>query len=114
MAQRSRRLNLKLSDYVNPRLAEIWRWNADKYGEAHATTFVEFLKAETLALTTTYQKGRQISHYPSWRYLTIKKRAKGHGYIVVYEIQPTDVFVLYYFHTAQNWEAKLRLMLRRQ
>ena len=28
---------LRYSLLIKPRLAEIWRWNADKYGEAHAT-----------------------------------------------------------------------------
>jgi plasmid stabilization system protein ParE len=111
MAQRPRRLTLRYSLLIKPRLAEIWRWNADKYGEAHATAYLEFLKSETLALQSDYQRGRVVPIRPSYRYMTIKKRRRGHGYVVVYEVLETEVHIFYYFHTAQDWMTQLQAML---
>ena len=111
MAKKPRQLTLRYSLLVNPRLAEIWRWNADRYGDAHADDFVNFLKRKTSALETEFGKGRGVPNRPGYRYITLKKRARGHGYVVVYQILPTEVYVFYYFHTAQNWLAQLDAML---
>lgn len=43
--------------------------------------------------------------------MTLKKRARGHGYVVVYQVLETEVYVFYYFHTAQDWMTQLRAML---
>jgi plasmid stabilization system protein ParE len=110
MAKKPRQLTLRYSLLVNPRLAEVWRWNADRYGVAHADDFVNFLKEKTRALETEFSKGRVIPTRPSYHYITLKKRARGHGYVVVYQILPTEVYVFYYFHTAQDWLAQLDAM----
>jgi plasmid stabilization system protein ParE len=111
MAQGPRRLTLSYSLLVKPRLAEIWRWNADKYGEAHATEYLEFLRHQTLSLQSDYQRGRVVPIRPSYRYFTLKKRARGHGYVVVYQVLAAEVYIFYYFHTAQDWMTQLKAML---
>jgi len=114
MAQGPRQLTLRYSLLVNPRLAEIWRWNAERYDEAHATKYLDFLERHTRALRTEYLRGRTVPIRPSYRYITIRKRAKGHGYVVVYQIRDTEVFIFYYFHTAQDWLTQLQAMLRKE
>jgi|HubBroStandDraft_1064217.scaffolds.fasta_scaffold993307_1 plasmid stabilization system protein ParE len=111
MAQRPRQLELRYSLHVQPRLAEIWRWNARKYGVDHATEYVEFLQRRTLALREEYLAGRAVKDHESYRYMTLKKRARGHGYVVVYQVLEKEVYVFYYFHTAQDWMAQLGEML---
>ncbi|MGD0541543.1 MAG: type II toxin-antitoxin system RelE/ParE family toxin [Tepidisphaeraceae bacterium] len=111
MAQRPRQLTLRYSLLVKPRLAEIWQWNAAKYGEAHATEYVEFLRKPTRSLCSDYLRGRVVPNRASYRYMTLKKRARGHGYVVVYQVLETEVHVLYYFHTAQDWMRQLQAML---
>lgn len=111
MAERPRELTLQYSLLISPRLAEIWRWNAQRYGEDHATRYVEFLEQKTRTLKTEYVRGHSVPKRPAYRYMTIKRRAKGHGYVVVYEIRETELFIFYYFHTAQDWQAQLETML---
>jgi hypothetical protein len=50
MAQRAQTLTLQYSLFIERRLAEIWRWNAERYGEDHATNYVEFLEQKTRSL----------------------------------------------------------------
>jgi plasmid stabilization system protein ParE len=111
MAKRPRQLTLRFSDLANARLTEIWRWNADKYGDAHATEYIEFLKSKTLALRSQYSLGRQVPGRPAYRYMIFKKRPRGHGYVIVYEVLKTEIFVFYYFHTAQDWLTQLEEVL---
>lgn len=107
MAERPRKLKLRLSLHVNPRLADIWRWNADKYGDAHATEYVDFLKRRTRELETYYALGREVPTRPAYRYMTFKTRASGHAYVVVYQVLESEIYVFDYFHTAQDWQACL-------
>ena len=114
MAQRPRELTLQYFLLVKPRLAEIWRWNAERYDEDHATKYVGFLKQHTRTLKSEYSRGRAVPGRPSYRYITIKKRVKGHGYVVVYQIRETEIFIFYYFHTAQDWFTQLQAMLTKE
>jgi plasmid stabilization system protein ParE len=59
------------------------------------------------ALSRTYAKGRSVSTRPGYRFIVIRRRAKGHGHIAVYTIGGEQVTVLHVFHTAQNWQASL-------
>jgi len=114
MAQKPRQLAIRFSLRINSRLAEIWRWNAERYGDAHATQYVELLRNQTLALRSEYAKGRVVPKSHSYRYLTLKKRSRGHGYVVVYQILEAEVYIIYYFHTAQDWVIQLKTMLREE
>ena len=114
MANGPRQLTLRFSELADARLAEIWRWNAEKYGAAHATQYLEFLKSKTRTLETQYAKGRVVPNRVSYRYMTFKKRARGHGYVVVYQVLPDEVFILFYFHTAQDWLRQLEAILPKE
>ena len=60
MAEEPGELTLRFSELASARLAEIWRWNANKYGAAHATQNLDFLKRKTCTLQTQYAKGRLV------------------------------------------------------
>lgn len=111
MAERSRRLSLRYSLLAESCLAQIWRWNAEHYNATHATEFLEFLKGRTSRLQSDYLRGRPIPTRPSYRYLTLKKRARGSGYVVVYQVLETEIHVFYYFHTSQDWLQQLESIL---
>ena len=112
MDQRPRKLTLRYSPLVKPRLAEIWQWNADKYGAIHADEYVETLQSRTRELQTQYDRGRCVPSHPSYRYMTLKTRSRGHGYVVVYQVMQSEVFVVSYFHTAQDWPTELKKLMR--
>jgi plasmid stabilization system protein ParE len=111
MAKRSRRLTLRYSLHAQRRLAEIWRWNADQYGETYASAFIKFLQDRTRQLETHYANGRAVPDRHSYLYMIIKKRSRGHGYAIIYEISESEVLIFFYFHTAQDWMTQLQAML---
>jgi plasmid stabilization system protein ParE len=39
--------------------------------------------------------------------MIFKKRAGGHGHVVVYQVLESEIYVFDYFHTAQDWQARL-------
>ena len=109
MAAEPRKLSVSLSNRALASLEEIWEWNAKTYSVEHADRYIEFLRTQTQDLATTYAVGRPVPTRPSYRYATIRRRRrKGHGHVVVYEIIGDSVYVLNYFHTAQDWQNTLR------
>ena len=86
---------------------EIWDWNAEEYGVQHADNYVSFLRRQTFKLASSTNPGRQIESADHFRYHVIKRRSRGYGHVVVFSIGPENLFVLRYFHTAQDWETKL-------
>ena len=99
-------------DYTPEALAnldEIWDRNAEQYSRVHADSYVEFLRKRTDRLSTDYASGKPVPTNLSLFYRVIQKRKKRHGHIVVYEVNHDDVVrILRYFHTAQDWQNKLR------
>jgi plasmid stabilization system protein ParE len=89
-------------------LGGIWDWNARKYGDGHANAYVEFLRNETEQLDNEYARGRTVPTNSALRYQLIRRRKKGHGHVVVYEVNAI-VRILRYFHTAQDWRTKLNV-----
>ena len=108
MAAESRRLTVSLSPVALAKLDEIGDWNARIYGPDHAHQYVAFLRAETAKLATFYFAGKPVPSRPKLIYITIRKRRRGHGHIAVYQVISDVVYVLTYYHTAQDWQTKLR------
>lgn len=106
MAQK-RRLRARFSHEANRSLIQIWLWNAQAYSESHADLYVEFLKRRTLELSTSHSLGRVVPTNPNLRYMILRKGARGHGHVVVYEGRVAEIFVVEFFHTAQDWENKV-------
>jgi plasmid stabilization system protein ParE len=88
-------------------LDEIWDWNQENYSVEHAKRYIEFLEGHIDALRDGYDRGKQISSRPELRYILIRQKSRGHGHIAVYKVKESQVRVLYVFHSAQNWQAKL-------
>ena len=60
MAQESHPLTLRYSRVAESRLAEIWRWNAERYSEGHADAYIEFLRGRTRELQFEPLKGTRF------------------------------------------------------
>jgi plasmid stabilization system protein ParE len=107
MVAQSRTLVVKLSSEALAKLDEIGDWNARTYDPDHAYRYVAFLKAETAKLSTLYFVGKPVPTRPKLSYITIRKRRAGHGHIAVYELIGDLIYILTYYHTAENWQEKL-------
>src|SRR5579863_7129120 len=89
-------------------LDEIWDWNNKHYSSDHADEYIEFLERYIDALSTDHRRGKQVSVRPALTYILIRRKSKGHGHIAVYSVDEARVNVLHVFHTAQDWQAKLK------
>jgi plasmid stabilization system protein ParE len=98
---------VSLSPAAIARLAEIGAWNARTYWADLAHFYVAFLRAETAKLATLHLTGKPVPSRPKLKYTTIRKRRRGHGHVAVNELIGTVVYVLNYYHTAQDWQTKL-------
>jgi plasmid stabilization system protein ParE len=60
-----------------------------------------------LALEIGYLDGRVVPTNLEFQYKTLLKRSGGHGHVVVYKVNPGEVNVVDYFHSAQDWQTKV-------
>jgi plasmid stabilization system protein ParE len=86
-------------------LNAIWDWNVGKYSTAHADRYIEFLLRQTERLKSNFH-GLPVPTRPDFKYVTIRRRSKGFGHVVVYEIADNRIIILRYFHTSQDWQNK--------
>jgi len=107
MASPEPALTVRVSPTAAAALADIWQWNAERYGESHADEYVGFLRSAIQQLPSLYKLGRPVTSRPGFHYRMIRRRAKGHGHIAVYRFHDTVIDVLHVFHSAQEWQAKL-------
>ena len=80
----------------------IWEWNAHAYGIPRANGYVQFLRDATEA---RLRQGifQPVLARPAFRYLTVRRRSKSHGHVIILELIESDFRVLRVFHTAQDW-----------
>lgn len=101
----------KLKIYISPQalntLDEIWDWNSTRYNVEHAQKYVDFIKSKVNKLSTTYLTGKTINAGDELRYIIIKRNPRGHGHIAVYEVKNDAVYILNFYHTAQDWRGKI-------
>jgi plasmid stabilization system protein ParE len=88
-------------------LAEIWVYNAKRWGVRHADGYLEFLDHQLEELSGNFERGKAVSSRPDLRYLSMRKSGVGYAHIAVYSVQADKVVVLHVFHEAQDWENKL-------
>jgi plasmid stabilization system protein ParE len=81
--------------------------NAQGYGADHADKYVDLLKASTLVLSKHPRIGKAVEKRPNLRFIVIKRRSGGQGHIAVYFIEEKRVVITNFFHTAQDWKAKI-------
>lgn len=81
-------------------LDQIWLWNAEAHGRDHARTYVAFLVAEAGKLGgdsgVGHHLGRPVPNLPHLRYVVIRRRARGHGHLAVFQ-QIRDAIVVLQF-----------------
>jgi len=107
MASQKPTLNVILSPGVNDQLKEIWRWNSQRYDASHADEYLDFLKSKINALSTEYPNGKRVNGRSHLRYMIIKRKSGGHGHIAVFSLEAGAIYLIYVFHTAQDWRTKL-------
>jgi plasmid stabilization system protein ParE len=107
MASKKSPLTVIRSPTAIDELDEIWQWNAERHGVPHADGYLRYLKENIDALARDYAKGKAVGGRPDLRYILIRRRAKGHGHVAVYQFDDLGVQVLHIFHTAQDWQTKL-------
>jgi plasmid stabilization system protein ParE len=90
-------------------LDAIWDYNAEYYGSARrADDYVGFLQTEIRILAVEPRKGKSIEINPRFRYLLMKWSLDGHGHIAVYRVTKSAIRISRIFHTAQDWETKMK------
>ncbi len=107
MAGKQPRLKVILADDAIDQLDDIWRWNAERYGSAHADKYSAFLKRSIDALDKNYFRGKPIEAHPELRYILVRRKNRGHGHVAVYTFDSQSVDVLNVFHSAQDWPSKI-------
>ena len=107
MAEFPRKLKLIYSANSIDDLGEIWDWNAAQHGETHANQYLEFLKKHILRIVESKNPGKEVPTRDSFRYLVIKRRNRGYGHIIIFQIEEESMLILHYYHTAQDWQTKI-------
>ena len=88
-------------------LDAIWDWNEKSYGRTHAAGYLDYVERQLARLGRWHGQGAIVSVRPDLRYIIIRRKAKGHGHVVVYRVSEIEVSVLHVFHTAQDWQSKV-------
>jgi plasmid stabilization system protein ParE len=107
MARKPRKLKVEFSHDALDTLEEIWKWNARTYNPEHAQSYTDFLESKANSLAINYLAGKIVPTRPEIRYITLKRKVGGHGHVAVYEIINDKVYVLNFYHTAQDWQSKI-------
>jgi plasmid stabilization system protein ParE len=107
MAEGSGNLTISISARASSDLAKIWDWNAERYNAEHADLYIAFLREATNHLLTGAITGKPVPSRRHLSYIMIKRRRHGHGHIAVFERIGNVVSILSFFHTAQDWQARL-------
>ena len=89
-------------------LEVIANWNERTYGPKRAKRYIEFLNKAISELGIHHGKGTCVESHPEFQYVLVRRGSRGHGHIVVYQVAETSVTVLQIFHSAEDWERKLK------
>ena len=110
MAEDAPSLAVFLAPSAKEEIANIWRYNAERYNYDHAEAYEAFLVSGIEALSVDYGRGRPVVGCAELRAATIKRRARGGGHMVIYEadLEAGTLNVLHIFHTKQDVEGRLR------
>jgi plasmid stabilization system protein ParE len=102
-------LTVIVSPTASSELWEIWQYNAERYNFHHAEGYEAFVMAGINALATTYAEGKGVEGFPNLRSLTLKRRRRGDGHVVIYEVDATErtVNVHHVYHTKNDIQGRL-------
>lgn len=107
MGRRKPRLTVIRSPVAQDELHGVWVWNAQHYGPSHADSYLRFIEQSIKRLEHEYALGNSVAARPDLRYMIMRRKATGHGHVVVYRHNDKQVDVLHVFHTAQDWQGEL-------
>lgn len=102
-----KRLKVLVSPKARNELLAISEYNRENYGDMRAQSYEAFLISGIKKLATTYLKGRPVEDFAELRSVTLKRRTRGDGHIVIYEIMPAEVNILHLFHTKMDVQGRL-------
>jgi plasmid stabilization system protein ParE len=108
MARKPRNLTVSLSPQARAALDEIWDWNCEKYNSHHADRYVRFLRSAVERLAHEFFAGKGVPKRPELSFITIRRSQRGHGHVAVYALLGNTIVVIDFFHTAQDWQRRLR------
>jgi len=108
MATEKPPLTVILSPTALDELDDIWRWNADHYSVSHADDYLAYLNQSIGDLAENYVRGKAVSTRRDLHYVLIRHRSRRHGHVAVYNFDDREVHILHIFHTAQDWQNKVR------
>ncbi len=95
-------MNLRFSQAAKADMAEIWVYNADTYGITHANEYEAYLYSRIHTLQINPNSGRPALDRPGYRYLIMKKRARGHGHAAYYRVDGDTIWIVRILHTAMH------------
>lgn len=92
-------------------LRGVWRYNVEHRSVAQANAYSAFLIDGIDHLGTEYDRGRPVGGFPHLLRTTLRRRPRGDGHIVVYEVDPDAemITILHVFHTKQDVLGRLGL-----
>ena len=102
---------VSISPAANDDLWEIWVANVNQYRDtAHADSYVDFLRSGIDELASDFNYGRRTALFPEFRFITLRKRNRGHGHYVIYKVDESrqSIMVLRVYHTRMDVESRLR------
>ena len=83
---------------------EIWDWNVDEYGEAHADDYrakllshIDLLVEDQSLLYITRDRGGIAR-------TTFRTRKGAYGYVILFRESASEIEVVRILHTARNWQ----------
>lgn len=107
MARRKRKLEIRFTPASTAELTGIWHWSAEEYGEKRADSYVQFLLEQVRPLSDSPQLGSSVEEFPGLRRIVARRKASGHGHIIVYREKGGNLEVIHIYHTAQDWRNRL-------
>jgi plasmid stabilization system protein ParE len=99
-------LPIIISPAAQNELQSVWQYNFERNGLTRANRYDEFLRNGIDKLTTTYKFGKVVEVRPDLRYVTVRRRSRGDGHVIVFRIGKA-IEVLHVFHTKRDWPSKL-------
>jgi plasmid stabilization system protein ParE len=89
-------------------LFEIWRWNVERYNVKHANEYLKFLNESIDHLAANHRHCRTVPDRPDLRWATLRRKSTGHAHVAVFMVIDGTIRVLHIFHTAQDWQNRLK------
>ena len=103
-------LTLIISPDAQSELKAVYVYNADHWGPTQADQYESFLLTGIAKLVTNHSDGRVVHGFPHLRRVTFRRRRQGHGHVVIYRVDMTEmtIRILHIYHTRQDILGRLQ------